>query len=224
MIYHDEIRTQVALARQALEEGDEAGARVVLDSLLTQLPTVEQTEVAGAVGVDSGLLLIGDPCYIDKGFDYKRLVDEVYAGGVMAPARDLEFLPDPEQRPGGNTVVFPPGLGDGLYEVDVIREDLSGWGNRVVAVVIRCMEREEIEEINAAEYPEESEEDKRIAGMVFGRMAMTSEQSQLFQREWFQSFPAEQREASLKSAKTTMSPEEYAKFREIVGEPPEGEG
>ena len=74
----------------------------------------------GVVGVDSGLLLICDPCYIDS--QWKTESEDPKANfGYNACAKQIS-----EKKHGqlnytlghpGLAVVFSPGFGDGTYEV-----------------------------------------------------------------------------------------------------------
>jgi hypothetical protein len=75
-------------------------------------PVTEDDELIGYVGVDSGMVWLGDPCYI-AGRDSDALVDSILAdqtGGIATPLGDL----------GGFAVTTP--YGDGVYPVRVHRD------------------------------------------------------------------------------------------------------
>lgn len=79
----------------------------------------------GHVGVDSGSLMIGDPCYLDGGFDYDEWVDSVDFEKYVFPG------PSDYAKPGeGSTVAFPTYFGDGTYPV--YAEQDSGGNLRVI--------------------------------------------------------------------------------------------
>lgn len=76
-------------------------------------------EDVGEVGVDSGLIWIGDPCYI----------------GVPAP-KGFFGGPQPMEYPEG--VLTPAGYGDGSYRVYVQRKD-----GRVMKIMVDFAQEEE---------------------------------------------------------------------------------
>jgi hypothetical protein len=111
----------------------------------------------GRCGVDSGQIMIVDPCYvIDNEFgeaEYEEccratLDTEDNAGPIM---RNL-------------AVVASSGIGDGYYPVYATIEDLGGWGERIVKleidfsdhVLLGPVEYEECQRCGDA--PEEGEE------------------------------------------------------------------
>jgi hypothetical protein len=91
----------------------------------------------GEVGVDSGTLMIIDPCYIDDAESAERLssdriqdlVDEVQAGTVA----------------GGLGLIFRSGLGDGIYEVFATYTNNTIFGERIAKVEIILIEEEDRE-------------------------------------------------------------------------------
>ena len=92
----------------------------------------------GEVGVDSGQLLVIDPCYLDD-WDHQRsypeacLVTEDGTGGQLHYASG---------RP-GRGVAFRSGFGDGVYPVWATVRDFGPWGRRVVRVEIDLLGDEE---------------------------------------------------------------------------------
>lgn len=72
-------------------------------------------ELAGHVSVDSGTLMIVDPCYVDEGFDYDAWCDSIDY------SRKDGLLPEPVK------LSFAAGTawGDGTYPV-YVRKDSRG--------------------------------------------------------------------------------------------------
>lgn len=87
----------------------------------------------GRCGVDSGQIMITDPCYmIGDGFtddDYQKACDitlsEEKAGPMMY-----------EKGHEGKAVVSSAGIGDGYYPVYATYEDLEDWGERIMKLEI----------------------------------------------------------------------------------------
>ena len=111
----------------------------------------------GTCGVDSGQLIIVDPCYVDKGFDYNKVccshtvasgggkTSEMFSGytyhdGYGGPFGGAEGYGD--QMLG---VVTGTGFGDGEYEVWAEVEDHGSWGKRVARITIDFMQEDEEE-------------------------------------------------------------------------------
>ena len=96
----------------------------------------------GMVAVDSGTLMIGDPCYLDgDGWtekDYKK-----YVCGMKG---DYEQVPFTKGHV-GKALIFSSGLGDGCYEVFAKIKDIKDWGKRVTEVKIVLIEEDEVEVI-----------------------------------------------------------------------------
>ncbi len=83
----------------------------------------------GICGVDSGQLLVCDPCYVEGNhFSYddccEATADNAKKGG------QLNFKAG---HPGAG-VVFRSGCGDGCYEVWAKIKTIEGWGDRIVEV------------------------------------------------------------------------------------------
>jgi hypothetical protein len=85
-------------------------------------------EQVGICGVDAGVLMLMDPCYVrDVGFDFDTEVVEFMGEG------DTLQLDFPAGH-GGKGVVVRTGLGDGVYPVEARWEDAPGWGRRIAEV------------------------------------------------------------------------------------------
>jgi len=96
----------------------------------------------GVVGVDSGQLLITDPCYIDseweeeefsnkkpKNFSYNACCKKTLAEKING---QLNY----KLGHAGVGVVFSSGLGDGVYDVIATVKDCGQFGKRISKVEI----------------------------------------------------------------------------------------
>lgn len=90
----------------------------------------------GYCGVDSGQILLIDPCYVEKGINYEGLCAQHGNdfGCPVAPGTDC---------PGGDGVVTSTGFGDGCYPVYAVIKDFGEWGKRVASVTIEFTDEEE---------------------------------------------------------------------------------
>jgi len=95
----------------------------------------------GVCGVDSGQLLVIDPCYIDSEWKKGDNPEEDFGGGTYAECckktiegkfGQLKF----KRGHDGLGCVFSTGFGDGLYPVYAYIKDFGEWGKRVVKVEI----------------------------------------------------------------------------------------
>ena len=108
----------------------------------------------GTVGVDSGTLMITDPCYV-VGDDWNETHYERYVVKGETMGSVLVKLNTPPMNIGGEKnkkfkghhVIFPSGLGDGVYDVYAYRRKLGKFGERTTKVEIVMISDEE-----AAEY------------------------------------------------------------------------
>lgn len=78
-------------------------------------------ELVDHVGVDSGMMMLGDPCYVEKGYDYRAWID------TFTYERDEELPP-----PVPLTYVTSTMTGDGQYPVYVKRDKFG----RVTALAV----------------------------------------------------------------------------------------
>ena len=89
---------------------------------------VERIKI-GECGVDSGTLMIGDPCYCFDDEDRDAVFSEIGTG--LFGTAHLPF---------GTGVVSSTGNGDGVYAVFVATvEDDWGPGRRVARIIVECI-------------------------------------------------------------------------------------
>ncbi len=85
----------------------------------------------GHAAVDSGQLIIVDPCYVQDGLDY-----EAVCKVTLEAPRDRQGGEYLASGIAGRGVVTSTGIGDGNYPVYAEVEDLGDWGERVTSVTI----------------------------------------------------------------------------------------
>lgn len=107
-------------------------------------------ELIGVVGVDSGQLMICDPCYIDSNWERQEFDPDTPKWRREAEGLGYNHVCRvTSQKPGGGipyllghdglAVAFRSGYGDGIYEVYAHiaeNEETDGWGERVAKVEI----------------------------------------------------------------------------------------
>jgi hypothetical protein len=102
----------------------------------------QQWQTIGEVCVDSGHLIICDPCRgaegSDQWFDNDLDLNECAKIGI----RTWELTND-HNCP--IAAVVETGLGDGMYKVEARYEDLGEWGERVAEIRIRFLPHPQIE-------------------------------------------------------------------------------
>ena len=76
--------------------------------------------VLGQVHVDSGHLLICDPCRTNREIDFMEIT-----------IAKMEGDGDQNQIGEGIGVVFPSGLGDGVYNVDALIGEVDNFGKLI---------------------------------------------------------------------------------------------
>lgn len=106
-----------------------------------------RTVKLGEVGVDSGQIILVDPCYVDKGFDYDEVCTSHTVESTKADHGDMfGGLPFHNGIGGlirgipGGAVVTSTGFGDGVYPVYAEVENFGTWGDRVTKVYINFNE------------------------------------------------------------------------------------
>lgn len=98
----------------------------------------ETKTLIGSCGVDSGQIMIVDPCYVIDGKFSEQQYDECctvtlsdeQAGQIM----------------GDLAVVSTTGIGDGYYPVYATIENIAGWGERITKLEIDFTDHVLIEE------------------------------------------------------------------------------
>lgn len=93
----------------------------------------------GVAGVDSGLLMIADPCYVigeDASDKYSSWAQFMRKHGILEPDMDEVQAKQLNYQAGhaGLGVCFRSGCGDGEYEVWGRFDDIPGFGRRIVEV------------------------------------------------------------------------------------------
>lgn len=100
---------------------------------------MNKRKLIGYVGVDSGMIVFGDPVYIDKVTD---AVDAVEDWNERA-GKDLRVLPVIDVSTNVKKAIYGAavntGMGDGFYPVYVTTEDLGAWGKRVSKIEIEFL-------------------------------------------------------------------------------------
>jgi len=108
-------------------------------------------DLIGTIGVDSGQMMVGDPCYLEQwgGHDFTS-----FAGGGAKTKPTGAYSYDgactatcSEEQVGvlggGLAAVSPSGYGDGSYGVYVKWSDEGSWGRRVAAMMVVFIEDED---------------------------------------------------------------------------------
>ena len=90
----------------------------------------------GKVGVDSGTLMIGDPCYLTGSKWSNKKYNKYISGELCKPGKKFIEIED------GMSVAFESGFGDGVYEVKALIKDYNTWGKRIKEVRIILIEDE----------------------------------------------------------------------------------
>lgn len=110
------------------------------------MTTTYTEQLIGYVGVDSGQLMLCDPCYIGRDFptddfdpstpDDSGKYPMTYNGVCGATLSDKGF----GEIGNATAVAFSSGLGDGMYPVYAVIVDDPMWGRRVASVRVVMME------------------------------------------------------------------------------------
>ncbi len=120
------------------------------------MSSTSEWKYIGTQGVDSGGVIITDPCYIkhwnevgdDLDFDVlqgRKETDEFGFHGYCS--QTLKGFGGELKNDIGATlgVVARSGIGDGGYNVYIKTDNLKGWGERVIEMKIVFIEPEEVE-------------------------------------------------------------------------------
>ena len=85
-------------------------------------------ECVGSVGVDSGQIMLVDPCYVLDGGDYtaacEASLQKAQAGQIVSTGALAQG------------VCTSTGIGDGVYPVYVTYVDHGDWGRRVKSITV----------------------------------------------------------------------------------------
>jgi hypothetical protein len=104
----------------------------------------------GYVGVDSGQMMVGDPCYLDK-WGGTEFTSPPGAAGKHVPTGEYSYdgactATCSEGSVGvlgnGLAAVSPTGFGDGQYGVYVKWSDEGAWGPRAAAMMVVFIDNE----------------------------------------------------------------------------------
>ena len=96
----------------------------------------------GVIGVDAGLVMVGDPCYGSMSERFKNW-DEFcnYLGDKYPTMKSIPY----ELGHEGQGVVVSSGFGDGTYEVFVKTAKIKDWGERVTDLKVTFIEEEDLD-------------------------------------------------------------------------------
>jgi hypothetical protein len=86
----------------------------------------KEIKYVGDCAVDSGTIMLIDPCYIIDKFDEDKYFEVTsFEGRAGVIENDLG-------------IIAAPGLGDGSYPVYIETIDMGPWGKRVNRIIIEC--------------------------------------------------------------------------------------
>lgn len=87
----------------------------------------------GFVGVDSGSLMIGDPCYLDGADDWNESMYDKWICGDLCESGDTQAVEINEMCL-NQAVAFSSGFGDGVYEVKALYKDYGTKGRKDIRI------------------------------------------------------------------------------------------
>ena len=112
-------------------------------------------ELVGEAGVDSGQIIVVDPCYvINDEAELLKFAESKDFNDIDATYDDL--LKERDKNKNALTVAFKDGIvtntgyGDGSYKVYIKKENMGQWGERVMELKI----------VFISDEPEEEEEEE----------------------------------------------------------------
>ena len=98
----------------------------------------DEWKLIGHCGVDAGLIMIGDPCYVTGDNPANALIKDwdKFCDAYSNPANNIESqtafsIPFARGHDGAG-VVMSSGIGDGYYPVYARFKELEDWGTRIV--------------------------------------------------------------------------------------------
>ena len=103
----------------------------------------------GRIGVDSGTMMLCDPCYIfqdekTKSATWSDFIDRMNLNGMDGNKKGCVLSLNDHDFANGS--VFSTGFGDGSYPVKIEVGDFGKWGKRVVSAKITFIDDEEMSE------------------------------------------------------------------------------
>lgn len=87
----------------------------------------------GFVGVDSGSLMIGDPCYLDDVDDWNPELYDKWIVGALCNSGDKQAVEINEMCQ-NQAVAFSSGFGDGVYEVKALYKNYGEKGQKDIRI------------------------------------------------------------------------------------------
>jgi hypothetical protein len=90
----------------------------------------EKWKKVGVVGVDSGKLMLWDPCYHKQKQTRWENMDSLLEKASFPTKLQLNF----DLGHAGAGFIVSTGLGDGVYDVEVLEGDVERWGDRILGV------------------------------------------------------------------------------------------
>lgn len=132
LAYEKELRGEYGMPENSEDDGQSNDCVILQECTITEKAEWEEI---GKVGVDSSLLMICDPLYIENQH-------------ALQPDAIMEAVDD--ERPAileipynlghkGAGIVISSGLGDGYYPVSIRRETSPEWGERIAEVRVKFL-------------------------------------------------------------------------------------
>ena len=102
----------------------------------------------GNVFVDSGQMMVGDPCYLSNWVDSKSLDFDGRTGEYSYEGACQETTSEDRAGilGGGLSAVCTSGFGDGSYPVYVEYSDEGSWGTRVKSMTVVFIDDEDYDD------------------------------------------------------------------------------
>jgi len=116
----------------------------------------------GEVFVDSGQMMVGDPCYLNQWVDSQSLDFDKRSGDYSYEGACQETTQGDRAGVlgGGLSAVCATGFGDGRYPVYVEYSDEGDWGTRVKSITVEFIEDED-EDYDPFSFLDEEDEDEK---------------------------------------------------------------
>lgn len=93
----------------------------------------QEWKTIGYVGVDSGTLMIGDPCYLDGEDDWNEELYEKHICGRLSESKSQAIQISELFK--HQAVAFSSGFGDGVYEVKALYKNYGKNGGKRIKEV-----------------------------------------------------------------------------------------